>query len=63
MGLRNKGRGRNNYQEAENSKTDNELAYSPRHNAKFTGKFVLPTKTKVEAIVKAVSHRYSSPEG
>jgi len=51
------------YQKAENRKTDDELAYSPRHNAKVTGKFFLPTRTKVEAIIKAVSHRYSNPEG
>jgi len=49
------------YQNTENKETNKDLPYSPRHNAKLTGKFVLPTGTKVEAIFKALSHQYSSP--
>ena len=50
------------YQDTKNRETGGELAYSPQHNAKITGKFLLPTRTKVETIVKAVSHSYSSPD-
>ena len=49
------------YQDTENKETSKDLPYSPRHNAKLTGKFVLPTETKVETIFKALSHQYSSP--
>ena len=49
------------YQDTENKETNSDLPYSPRHNVKLTGKFVLPTGTKVEAIFKALSHQYSSP--
>ena len=49
-------------QDTENRETDNELQYSLRHNVKVTGKFVLPTRTKLETIFKAVSHQYSSPD-
>ena len=50
------------YQDTENKETDSELQYSPRHNVKVTGKFALPTGTKLETIFKAVSHQYSSPD-
>ena len=49
------------YQDTENKETNKDLPYSPRHNAKLTGKFVLPTGTKIEAIFKALSRQYSSP--
>ncbi|MCK5506968.1 MAG: TonB-dependent receptor, partial [Desulfobacterales bacterium] len=49
------------YQNTENKETNKDLPYSPRHNAKLTGKFVLPTGTKIEAIFKALSRQYSSP--
>lgn len=49
------------YLDTENRDTDYELQYSPKHNVKVTGKFMIPTRTKIEAMFKAVSHRYSSP--
>ncbi|MGB5157344.1 TonB-dependent receptor plug domain-containing protein [Desulfobacterium sp. N47] len=49
------------YQDTKNKETGGELSYAPDHSLKITGKFVLPTKTRVETILKAVSRQYSSP--
>ena len=43
------------YLDTKNKDTGGELTYSPKHKAKITGKFTLPTKTKVETIIKVVS--------
>ena len=48
------------YQNTEDEDRDDELYYSPQHNIKITGKYHLPTGTKVETILKTVSRRYSS---
>ena len=48
------------YQDTKDKGTGYELTYSPAHNAKITGKFTLPTRTKVEAILKAVSEQQGS---
>ncbi|MBU1056038.1 MAG: TonB-dependent receptor [Proteobacteria bacterium] len=50
------------YQDTKNKETGGELSQAPHHNFKITGKFVLPTKTKIETIFKAVSSQYSSPD-
>jgi len=50
------------YQHTKNKETGNELAYSPEHSAKLTGKWELPAKTRIETIVKYVSNQYSSPD-
>lgn len=50
------------YQHTKNKETGNELAYSPEHSAKLTGKLVLPAKTRIETIVKYVNNQYSSPD-
>jgi len=49
------------YQNTKNKETGGKLAYSPEHNAKITGKFVLPAKTRIETILKCISDQYSSP--
>lgn len=50
------------YQDTKNKETGGELAYAPHHNLKITGKFVLPTQTKIETTFKTVSRQYSSPD-
>ncbi len=50
------------YLDTKNKENRNELAYSPHHNVKITLKYELPVQTRVEAIFKAVSDQYSSPD-
>ncbi len=49
------------YQDTENKDTGSVLAYSPDQTLKVTGKFNLPSRTRIEATVKGNSSQYSSP--
>lgn len=49
------------FQNTENKNTGSDLAYSPEHSFKVTGNFRLPSKTRIEASLKANSTQYSSP--
>lgn len=48
------------YQDTKNKQTGGELTYAPRNSGKVTGKFVLPTRTRIEAIFKAKGSQYST---
>ncbi|MBW1706033.1 MAG: TonB-dependent receptor [Deltaproteobacteria bacterium] len=50
------------YQDTENKETGSELAYSPEHSAKLTGKLVLPARTRIETVLKYKGNQYSSPD-
>ncbi len=50
------------FQESKNEETDGELTYTPRHKGKITGKYILGTGTRLEAILRAVGDQYSDPE-
>ncbi len=50
------------FQKSKDKETDGELIYTPRHKAKITGKYVLATNTRLEAILRAVSDQYSDSE-
>jgi len=49
-------------QESKDKETDEDLIYTPKHKAKITGKYVLATNTRLEAILRAVSDQYSDSE-
>lgn len=49
-------------QESKDKETDEDLIYTPKHKVKITGKYVLATNTRLEAILRAVSDQYSDSE-